>query len=61
MQNGEIDRSLDIEAEAATSQQSVDDIAAAGLPPQPAEHEIRANADPLQFGELAAIEARQHN
>jgi hypothetical protein len=29
--------------------------------PQPAEHQISADADPPQFGQFPAIEARQHD
>ena len=61
MQHREIDRPLHVEAEASTGQEAVDDFAAAGLAPQPAEHQVRANAHAPQLGKLAAIEAGQHD
>ena len=61
MQYREIDRSLDVEAEPSTDKQGTDHLGTAGLPPQPTEHKIRADADPPQLGKLAAIEARQHD
>src|SRR4249920_1321432 len=61
MQYREIDRSLDVEAEPSTDEQGTDHLGAYGLPPQPTEHKIRADADPPQLGKLAAIEARQHD
>ncbi len=61
MQHREIDRSLHAKAEASTPQEPVDHLGAAGLAPQAAKHQIRANAHPLQFGQLAAIEARQYD
>ena len=36
-------------------------FAAAGLLPQPAEHQAGADAAPAQFRQLAAIEAGQHD
>ena len=61
MQYREIDRPLDVEAEPSTDKQGTDHLGASGLPPQPTEHKIRADADPPQLGKLAAIEARQHD
>ena len=61
MQYREIDRSLDVEAEPSPDKQGTDHLGAAGLPPQPTEHKIRADADPPQLGKLAAIEARQND
>ena len=61
MQYGEIDRPLDIEAEAPVGEQAGEHVAASGFGPQPAEHQIGSDADAAQFRQLAAIEARQHD
>jgi hypothetical protein len=49
----EINCSLDIEAEPSTDKQGTDHLGAAGLPPQPKEHKIRADANPPHLGKLA--------
>jgi hypothetical protein len=42
MQHRGIDRTLDVETEPAAGEKHIDHLAAAGLPPQPAEHQVRA-------------------
>ena len=61
VQHREVDRALDVEAEPAAGEKRIDHLAAAGLPPQPPEHQVRADADPPQLSQLAAIVARQHD
>src|SRR4051794_313384 len=61
VQHGQVDGTFDVEAETAFGQQAAQDIAAASFPPQPPEHQVRADAAPSQFGQLAAVEARQYD
>lgn len=61
MQHRQVDRALDVEAEVAVGQQPAQHIPAAGLLPQPPEHQVRADAGAAQLGQLAAVEARQHD
>jgi hypothetical protein len=56
MQHGEVDRTLDIEAEAMVSQMATQHVATTGLDPEPAEHQIRTDTAPTQLRQLAAIE-----
>jgi hypothetical protein len=61
MQHGEVDRALDIEAEAALARMAAQHVTATGLGPQPTEYQIRTDAAPTQLGELATIETGQHD
>jgi hypothetical protein len=45
VQHGQVDGAFDIEAEAAFAQQAAQDLAAAGLLPEPPEHQVGADAD----------------
>jgi hypothetical protein len=56
-----MDGALDIEAEAAPVEHAAQHVAAAGLLPQPAEHQVRTDAAAAQLGQLAAVEAGQHD
>jgi hypothetical protein len=61
VQHRQIDGSLDVEPEVAVRQQSAQDIAAAEILPQAAEHQVGADAEPLQLGQFTPVEARQHD
>src|SRR5512134_3655590 len=61
VQHREIDRPLDIEAEPPRHQQGSEDILAADLTPQPAKHQVGADAEPPQLRKRAAVEGRQHD
>src|SRR3954470_11125351 len=61
VQHGQVDGPLDIEAELALAQQTVQDVATAGLLPQPPEHQLGADADAAQLGQFAAVETGKHN
>jgi hypothetical protein len=52
MQDGEEDGPLDVELEAATSQESLDDVAAAGLLPEPLEDQGGSDAAGGDGGEI---------
>ena len=57
VQHGEIDRPLDIEAEAPPGQQAAQHVAASGFGPQAAKHQVGSDADAAQFGQFATVEA----
>src|SRR5512134_797273 len=57
----EIDGPLDVEPELAVCQQFAQHIAAAEVLPQPAKHQIGADAETLQSRKFAAVEAREHD
>ncbi|MFL5252611.1 MAG: hypothetical protein ACJ8AI_06915, partial [Rhodopila sp.] len=55
VQHGQVDDPLDIEAEVSIDQQAAQHVAAAGLLPQPPEHQVGADTAPPQFGQFAAL------
>ena len=61
MQHGGEDRPLDRELEAARRQQFLDHRPAAGLLPQPAEQQRRADAPAGEMVGIAGLELRQHH
>jgi hypothetical protein len=61
VQHREVDRPLDIKAEAPICEQAVEHVTASHLGPQAAEHQVGPDADAAHFRQLAAIEARQHD
>ena len=61
MQHGEVDRALDIEAEAAFARMAAQHVTATGFDPKPAEYQIRTDTAPTQLCQLTAIEAGQHD
>ena len=61
VQHGQVDGALDVEAELPFAQQTAQHIATPGLPPQPAEYEVGADADAPQHGQLATVETGEHD
>ncbi len=61
VQDGEVDDALDIEAKTSIGQQAVQHVAASRLGPQPAKHQVGSDTGAVQFRQLAAIKARQHD
>lgn len=61
MQHGDINRALDIAAEAPAGEKTGEHVAAAGLRPEAAEHQIGSDTGTAQFRQFAAVKARQHD
>jgi len=61
MQHGEVDGAFGIEAEMALTQMPLQHLTAAGRLPEPAKHQVGSNTAAMQFGQLAPVEARQHD
>jgi len=61
VQHCEIDRALDIKRKVPVGEHALQHVAASRFRPQPAKHQIRSNVETMQFGQFAAIKARQYD